>query len=236
MKLLKSSDGTVAVSGPAIDAIRFAHERVVAAQKEIETAKGQLQTEARRFLMEPCSEAELIEKASILYWSVPEVPATEISNALFGDPKRIHKTLEMVTAHAPAMVCTRCSAEVKANSRSQFAASRASKQRSPFVCKECVGSFREQTNEEFIAERQAEMDRISALRSMPYREYLLTEEWMGTRNQKLRSAGYRCQLCNAGGLLNVHHRTYERRGCEYLRDLIVLCHPCHAKFHDKLPL
>jgi 5-methylcytosine-specific restriction endonuclease McrA len=37
--------------------------------------------------------------------------------------------------------------------------------------------------------------------------------------------------------VNVHHRTYEHHGEEhqYLDDLILLCHPCHSKFHGKLP-
>jgi hypothetical protein len=45
-------------------------------------------------------------------------------------------------------------------------------------------------------------------------------------------AGFRCQVCNAYGVqLNVHHRTYERRGAEWDTDLIVLCHDCHEIFH-----
>jgi DNA polymerase/3'-5' exonuclease PolX len=81
----------------------------------------------------------------------------------------------------------------------------------------------------FCAER-------TSLAEMPYGEYLQTEHWSSLRIAKLDEAGCRCQLCNAQGVtLNVHHRTYERRGKEELTDVIVLCQPCHAKFHDKLP-
>lgn len=73
------------------------------------------------------------------------------------------------------------------------------------------------------------------LRVMPYPEYLQTEHWRGLRAAKLEEAGYRCQLCNGAAGLEVHHRTYERRGRELLDDLTVLCVDCHGKFHDRLP-
>lgn len=73
-----------------------------------------------------------------------------------------------------------------------------------------------------------------ALRFMPYSEYLETPEWKALRAMKLRDAEWRCQVCNAADRqLNVHHRTYDRRGAEHLSDLTVLCRPCHALFHRK---
>ncbi len=68
-------------------------------------------------------------------------------------------------------------------------------------------------------------------RTMPYREYLQTSEWQAARMQALRRADYRCQVCNRSGPLEVHHRTYERRGREAPQDLIVLCDRCHEVFH-----
>lgn len=73
------------------------------------------------------------------------------------------------------------------------------------------------------------------LRTMPYQEYLQTDHWKTVRNQAREAAGHRCQLCNSPHYLHVHHRTYERRGAELPSDLIVLCAPCHSKFHAKLP-
>jgi 5-methylcytosine-specific restriction endonuclease McrA len=75
--------------------------------------------------------------------------------------------------------------------------------------------------------------KLEELKSMPYSEYLQTEHWKETRTAALKRASYRCQLCNANGQLNVHHRTYENRGHEAKDDLIVLCRNCHSKHHGK---
>lgn len=73
--------------------------------------------------------------------------------------------------------------------------------------------------------------------ALPYDEYLSTVHWKNLREEKLREAEFRCQLCNAVGVeLHVHHRTYERLGHERKCDLIVLCKDCHSHFHDKLKL
>lgn len=73
-------------------------------------------------------------------------------------------------------------------------------------------------------------ERLKELQSMPYAEYLKTPEWGAKRAKALRFANYRCQVCNDKESLNVHHRTYERRGCELMGDLTVLCADCHATF------
>lgn len=76
------------------------------------------------------------------------------------------------------------------------------------------------------------IDRIKALRAMPYKDYLQTEEWQQRRREALSFANNSCQVCNAKGIeLHVHHRTYERRGAEMAGDIIVLCKKCHALFH-----
>jgi hypothetical protein len=69
---------------------------------------------------------------------------------------------------------------------------------------------------------------------MPYAEYLQTEEWAIKREQALVRDGYRCRLCNSKENLQVHHRTYERRGCEDLNDLTTLCDECHEHFHSRM--
>jgi 5-methylcytosine-specific restriction endonuclease McrA len=73
-------------------------------------------------------------------------------------------------------------------------------------------------------------------RGNKYREYLQTPEWKKRRNKVIHKARRRCQICNAETRLNVHHRTYARRGNEDRGDLIALCESCHAKFHDKIGL
>lgn len=73
-------------------------------------------------------------------------------------------------------------------------------------------------------------ERLKQLQTMPYAEYLQTPEWAKKRGKALRFAGYKCQLCNSKENLNVHHRTYERRGHELMGDLTVLCNDCHTTF------
>ena len=103
------------------------------------------------------------------------------------------------------------------------------------MCESCKKVESEKTSESQRAQWLEAERRIEWLRTMPYREYLSTAHWQEIRAQRIRSAKYRCQLCNSGGQLDVHHRTYENRGCEQWADLIVLCRPCHAKHHDRLP-
>lgn len=76
-------------------------------------------------------------------------------------------------------------------------------------------------------------DRGRELAEMPYKDYLLTPEWQARRLAKLKSAGHRCMVCNGERDLNVHHRTYARRGVEHPSDLTVLCEECHLLFHGK---
>jgi hypothetical protein len=77
--------------------------------------------------------------------------------------------------------------------------------------------------------------RYERLRTMPYGEYLVSTQWLMRREAKLAAASYRCQICNEPGELQVHHRTYERRGNEHDADLIVLCAVCHGLYHNRLP-
>ncbi|MHB1950213.1 MAG: HNH endonuclease signature motif containing protein [Acidiferrobacteraceae bacterium] len=78
------------------------------------------------------------------------------------------------------------------------------------------------------------VDQVEALKAMPYRSYLRTSHWSRVRDAALKRAEYRCALCNAGAPLQVHHRTYARRGAERPYDVIVLCASCHDTFHKKL--
>jgi len=75
-------------------------------------------------------------------------------------------------------------------------------------------------------------ERLAELKAMPYKDYLRTPEWYRRRAVVLKFAAGRCQMCYSDkGPLNVHHRTYERRGAELLSDTILLCESCHALFH-----
>jgi len=72
------------------------------------------------------------------------------------------------------------------------------------------------------------------LATMPYDEYLQTQEWQQHRRRALERAGHKCQLCGARDVpFHVHHNTYDNRGAELDSDLIVLCAPCHEWYHNK---
>lgn len=70
------------------------------------------------------------------------------------------------------------------------------------------------------------------LREMPYAEYLLTTHWRLKREEAIAHYGDSCVLCGDGPV-QVHHRTYERRGDELVSDLVVLCADCHRSYHRK---
>lgn len=81
----------------------------------------------------------------------------------------------------------------------------------------------------------ADEDKIAEeIKELDYRDFLQTPYWKAISNEKKRKSNFRCELCNNKGLLNVHHKTYERHGYEFynLKDLIVLCDDCHKKFHE----
>lgn len=75
--------------------------------------------------------------------------------------------------------------------------------------------------------------KLKKLRAMPYAEYLASSHWSKRRKVALEKAGRKCSACkSASDGLDVHHNTYERLGEELDSDLLVLCRPCHALFHE----
>jgi len=73
--------------------------------------------------------------------------------------------------------------------------------------------------------------RAKTLRWMPYSEYLKTGHWKRLRAAKRVEGHGQCELCGSTERLNVHHRTYARRGCEKMEDLILVCTACHRTHH-----
>lgn len=69
---------------------------------------------------------------------------------------------------------------------------------------------------------------------MRYQNYLQSDEWKIKRQLALQQAGGRCRICNSQKSLQVHHRSYARKGTpEEVLDLVVLCDDCHGWFHKK---
>ena len=102
-------------------------------------------------------------------------------------------------------------------------------------CEDCRESShikyaqKSQTIERMMAEK------VANLKSLLYSEYLQTDHWQSIRKQALKRARFKCALCSSDGVLHVHHKNYDHLGEEMSSDLIVLCQPCHEKFHNKLP-
>lgn len=56
-------------------------------------------------------------------------------------------------------------------------------------------------------------------------------QWQYLRQEVLARDKYRCRVCNASGLLDVHHRRYpDALGGENPDDLTTLCRQCHSLF------
>ena len=103
------------------------------------------------------------------------------------------------------------------------------------LCESCAQGLQHTHDEQHRADLCIRQARIADLRKMPFEEYRKTSEWRARRNRVLLRAGNKCELCYAGGLIDVHQRTYERYGDKLLNDLIGLCRSCHQRFHDILP-
>lgn len=71
---------------------------------------------------------------------------------------------------------------------------------------------------------------IAGNRRVDYRTYIASPEWKAKADAAKERAGYRCRVCNRGGRLDAHHRTYERLGHERDEDITVLCHNCHELY------
>ena len=165
----------------------------------------------------------LIDAATYLYWEVPEVTVESIPLAVTG--KSFASGLLTIIPKRHAAPCKGCDNTIMRNSRSAAV---------PDFCPDCIKRFHAQRNAESDARVEQWKARRELLRTMPYREYLATPEWHETRMARLKSARFSCQVCNASRVrLNVHHRTYERRGNELAGDLIVLCEDCHSLFHEQ---
>lgn len=69
--------------------------------------------------------------------------------------------------------------------------------------------------------------------SEKYREYMASPEWKRYANSIREMWGWRCAICYLDGELQVHHRTYERLGEEWVTDCIPVCVNCHRKCDER---
>ena len=71
-------------------------------------------------------------------------------------------------------------------------------------------------------------------RRLPYKEYLNSDWWYYRRWKAIKRARFRCERCKKETWLQVHHKSYERLGCELDKDLEALCRKCHEYEHSSL--
>jgi hypothetical protein len=67
-----------------------------------------------------------------------------------------------------------------------------------------------------------------SIHSPEYRRRIKSKAWRHLCQQLIRAARDRCDRCGClTWQLEVHHRDYDRLGCELPGDLEVLCRYCH---------
>jgi hypothetical protein len=223
---------------PSMDRLDAVLEDIFEMEAAIKELKELVVSLPRKMAVEITSRDDRIAAARYLYWLRPEMPARAIAAGLLGED--IHRVLRLIGKGTTDIACEDCGCFVQFESRTRLQevmrARRSLEKLPPGIirikCRECTEVEREENAKRSKEYFQEMRSRIEELRTMPYWEYLQTPEWKCRRNDHLKRAGYRCQVCNADSvLLDVHHRTYERRGSENHRDLIALCRTCHDLFH-----
>jgi hypothetical protein len=66
-----------------------------------------------------------------------------------------------------------------------------------------------------------------------YRRHLESPEWKAIRAKVLERCHHVCEGCGAEKAWQVHHKSYEHLGHEFLFELLGLCDNCHARWHGK---
>jgi RNase P subunit RPR2 len=177
------------------------------------------------------------QAVNFFYWGVPEANDRWIREAF----KIVEPLDEITHKHKHQVYCNRCQSPLWVSLRNRKDLQKLGLDRTSLdiICEKCKASDMSEARRRVHVEQSVGTTiskRLQELEDMTYREYLQSPEWKAIRDRRLRSAGYRCQLCNASSRdvqLNVHHRVYDHRGLEKDNDLIVLCQRCHAKFHGK---
>lgn len=217
--------------------LRFAVRSVSEAISQRTWAQSKFVSKVSDALREMRTEAERVEVLTTLYWSESSIELMDLEHAWWlsiptngsyteQDKRKWRSLIARIRKAHPTIPCTECGRLITVNRRMTWDWTQ--------KCETCE----KRASDEFSAylEREATKDaRVCRLREMPYSEYLQTPEWHTVRLECLKAASYKCQVCNGGNTsLDVHHRTYERRGQELPSDTIVLCRRCHAMFHGKL--
>ena len=213
---------------------------IIEDRRDMELAIKELKERANSLVDEISAENYKFEIAAYLYWLFPEIRSKELSQATLGEIN-IQKFLNSIHSVTASIDCERCGNLIEIKSRTQLSeVTKTSKSNIvqysegyKVLCESCRIEVMDERRDKWKENQRIKTERQEILKTMPYRDYLQTPEWKERRQKHLLSADYRCQICNSVKQpLNVHHRTYERRGNEYYTDLIVLCRDCHVTFHE----
>lgn len=76
-------------------------------------------------------------------------------------------------------------------------------------------------------------DSLERLGMRNLKEYWASELWAKTkaRFRAYKAIKYRCYACHSTNQLALHHRNYERLGCEDRKDCVWMCSGCHDAVH-----
>lgn len=162
-----------------------------------------------------------------IYWCYPQLQAQDIFGHLGKQISKLSKDI-VVPVYDTGLICCDCGEMLKITSRTAY---KILKSNLNNRCKVCEKKRDVERKKFWDLDKSLNAQRIKELKLLPYKEYLSSQHWQSLRKSMLRRSHYKCQLCNEGGILDVHHRTYENKGDEDYSDLIVLCRNCHSKFH-----
>ena len=213
----------------AMDEIEAVLRDMLEMEQALKELKEHLYELPAKLAEQVSNDEERISAARYLYWAFPEVSSHAIAHGMFGFG--VGKLKESIGTLEGNIECERCDNSIHFRIRTHL--NEISKKVFRAICDSCWQDEKRKSSEDYERQDSARKARLHELKTMPYQEYLQTHHWQSRRKQHLKSAGYRCQICNVSGvLLDVHHRTYERRGEEHYKDIIALCRDCHKLFHE----
>lgn len=205
---------------------------------ELKELKFQLRYIPKLISEENLTQKERLEMAKYLYWLDIGIPTEEISFNLLGiDRFKFNKLINDSISDIKCKICGEPILFTSKQKYKEFMVDCRKEYKFCSICPDCKEKEREVWRENVNrAEKESQLryqEKIKYLKSLPYIEYLQTDHWKELRKKQLYKSNYKCQVCNKSGELNVHHRTYERRGEEAYSDLITLCEDCHNLFHNQ---
>lgn len=218
---------------PTMEQIEALIRDIAEMEEAIVETKELLATLPAQMATELPDESARIAAAHYLYYFVDQLSPKSIGEGLFGEYKPNKFT--MTIGGAPSTLnCKTCGSNIPIKSRSHLMQLRRTAGDNNVInCELCREAIHQANSIRWSQQHDEYVSRIEELRTMPYHDYLQTEEWKARRIKHLKSAGFGCQVCNGKGLIDIHHRTYERRGNERYTDLIALCRDCHDLFHKQ---